>query len=406
MVLSVRACFVCSAAVGSRRQNTRCNAIRFCIPLDPVTLYSAAEIQCLKPASVGVIDAVNHVASEASVKYAGVSIMASTMDNDGVLVIRGPSDILGSEVSLIQNSEGLWNATSMGKHGGREWGQFYRSDKVREYIRELARQLSVPESEVVKYEAHSGKGAGGTTWIHKRLAFRFLAHQSAKFAVWADGVLERYLGGEITTEESQAAKAEYDSLLKEHKIKYEESQKRVAAWEKAYDMQKEDHNARTKRLAARVHTATEEADDLRAKLAKAKKKETKKSRLEDNKQFLTNLRNALKTDRTNSWPDIEEGFGQDKDGLPMTVPGFVQYLHGHSDHEWRGKDYDMFGERPGVGWNIVPRNKFHEAPAEEFRLYSNFVPAFNHSDRHKVLVDAGDNPEYAAVPTSKKPRWA
>ena len=323
-----------------------------------------------------------------------------------MVVATSPRDAFGSQMILVQNDAGYWNATLMASQGNTEWTAYNKTKGARDFAAEYAAELGVPTSELVKFEVSSQKGQRGVTWVRRRIALHFLGALSPGFANWAFGVIERYIDGKITTEESQAAKADYDSLLEEHKIKYEESQKRVAAWEKAYDMQKEDHNARTKRLAARVHTATEEADDLRAKLAKAKTKETKKSRLEDNKQFLANLRNALKTDRTNSWPDIEEGFGQDKDGLPMTVPGFVQYLHGHSDHEWRGKDYDMFGERPGVGWNIVPRNKFHEAPAEEFRLYSNFVPAFNHSDRHKVLIDAGDNPEYAAVPTSKKPRRA
>lgn len=327
-------------------------------------------------------------------------IMTDTAD---AVIVRGPRDALGSEFSLVQNADGMWNATLMGTQGGRAWKDFLRNDRTKAYIQELGEQLGLPESSVVKYE-RAEKGPGGSTWIHRRLAFQFIAHQSPKFAVWADGVIERYIDGKITTEESKAAKAAVDALLEDGRVKYEASLKRLAAFEKALDMQKQDHNVRTRRLAAQVHTATEEADELRAKLAKNKKKETKKGRLEDNKTFLADLRNALKTDRANSWVDLEDGFGKDDDGQPMTIPAFVQYLHGFCDHEWMGKEYDVFSDRPGVGWNIVPLQKFHEAPAEDFRLYTNFVPAFNHSDRHKVLVDAGDNPEYVEAPIAKRAR--
>ena len=49
---------------------------------------------------------------------------------DDTFVICSPDDMFGSGFSLVQNADGLWNATLMGKQGGRKWGDFSRNDKV------------------------------------------------------------------------------------------------------------------------------------------------------------------------------------------------------------------------------------------------------------------------------------
>ena len=103
------------------------------------------------------------------------------MEQDGAIVIRGPADVIGSEVCLVQNAEGLWNATLMGKQGGLEWRVHSRTDKTQAFIDGLATELKVPVGAVVRYEAPTAKGGGGVTWIHRRIALRFLANLSTNF---------------------------------------------------------------------------------------------------------------------------------------------------------------------------------------------------------------------------------
>ena len=357
--------------------------------------------------SVCAIEAVGAIAFEAGVKCAGVSNMVSAMNYDGVLEIRGPSEVLGSEVSLVQNAEGLWNATSMGKYGGREWGQFYRSDKVREYIGELARQLSVSESDVVKYEAHSGK-AGGTTWIHKRLALRFLAHQSAKFAVWADGVLERYIDGKITTEESKAAKKAMDALLEDGRIKYERSQKQLQATVtelKDTKGQLGGQTALAKAMLSKYEAADKEAKKLHTELGHNRKTKVQANETKAKYAFVAKLRKAVQAYKRGETVLLTEDFGEDGDGLLMTVPCFVQAMEErHRESDGVGRDWGLFGDTPSVGWNIVPVKRADdvEISLQDFCKHTNFMAAPNHQDKKRVLQDAGD--EMYVAPAPKKAR--
>jgi len=333
------------------------------------------------------------------------------MNPDGAVVIRGPTDVIGSEVTLVKNSEGLWNATLMGKHGGRAWGQFSRSAKVEEYIDELARQLQLPRSSIVDEEASTTKGGGVTMWIHPRLAFRFLASQSTKFAVWADGVLERYLKGEITTEESKAAKAAMDSLLEEGRLKYEQTQKQLKAAER--DLAITEGRLKTEKQYTRnmcdvVGAAKSQVANLEEDLKRAHKLVTNKDREKAKLAFVKSLREAVGAyarDRTVSSPEAEDGFGEDRDGSRMTIPKFVQGLEeAYKYSSGLGKDWSLFTETPGHGWNIVPVEpaENEKVSVEDFCKHTNFVAGFNHPDKKKVLKTPGD--EMHAAPNTKRVR--
>jgi len=308
------------------------------------------------------------------------------MNPDGAVVIRGPTDVIGSEVTLVKNSEGLWNATLMGKHGGRAWGQFSRSAKVEEYIDELARQLQLPRSSIVDEEASTTKGGGVTMWIHPRLAFRFLASQSTKFAVWADGVLERYLKGEITTEESKAAKAAMDSLLEEGRLKYEQTQKQLKAAER--DLAITEGRLKTEKQYTRsmcdvVGAAKSQVANLEEDLKRAHKLVTNKDREKAKLAFVKSLR----------------------DGSRMTIPKFVQGLEeAYKYSSGLGREWTLFGETPGDGWNIIPVEpaENEKVSVEDFCKHTNFVAAFNHPDKKKVLKTPGD--EMHAAPNTKRVR--
>ena len=310
------------------------------------------------------------------------------MDNNGAVVVRGPIDVIGSEVTLVQNADGLWNASLMGRQGGREWKEFHRGENVQLYIKELARQLEVSESRVVQYEAPTSKGAGGTTWIHRRLAFRFLAHQSPKFAVWADGVLERYLKGEITTEESKAVKKTMDELLEQGRLKYEQAEKQLQAAHKdlaVSEGQRTMAEANQKKFWRQVDHATAEVDDLKKQLGLKRQTAVKRKRKNEGKAFLQELSRVLQEYRdgvAGPWPEVEEQLG-------TSVPSLVAHWDKQMSSGWLGRDLGMFGELPGkkgnpVQWNVL----FSNVDIDSCR-FDNIMPARNHESKAKLWVSPG-----------------
>ncbi|KAL3158937.1 hypothetical protein ABBQ32_011335 [Trebouxia sp. C0010 RCD-2024] len=312
-------------------------------------------------------------------------------DTSGVLIVRGPRDALGSEFSLVQNADGMWNATLMGTQGGRAWKDFLRNDRTKAYIKELEEQLGLPESSVVRYE-RAEKGPGGSTWIHRRLAFQFIAHQSPKFAVWADGVIERYIDGKITTEESKAAKAAYDAVLENGRIKYEESQKQLQAAQKEIaiaDGRRKLAEAGQKKFWRQVDHATAEVDDLKKQLGLKRQTATKRKRAHDGKVFLQELSRVVQEYRdgvTGPWLEVEER-------LEKSIPEFLAYLNEVSGHRWTGKDLTMFGELPTKKgnpkqWNVV----FADAETGSCR-YDNIRSARNHETKAKLWQAGADGME-------------
>ena len=290
----------------------------------------------------------------------------------------------------------------MAEQGNRQWKDYNRTKDAQAFAAKYAADLGVPVTELVKYEESKHKGHGGVTWVRRRIALHFLGALSPGFANWAFGVIERYIDGKITTEESKAAQVTYDALLEDGRIKYEQLQKRLTATENELEAKK----GGNRRLGELLGSARDEAEGLRIQLNKGKKKDTKKSRAHDKFEFVQRLREAIKLsveDRTVSTPEAEEGFGEDKGGLPMTIPKFVQGLEeDHKNSDGLGKDWSLFNETPGHGWNIIPLKQAVDDTqlVEDFCKYTNFVAGFNHPDKKKVLQEIGD--EMFAAPVSNK----
>lgn len=72
------------------------------------------------------------------------------------------------------------DATAMAKAGGKEWFNYFKSDRANTYMGALSRNLRIEVTHL--YKAKAGEG----TWIHPRLAVDFARWISADFAVWMD----------------------------------------------------------------------------------------------------------------------------------------------------------------------------------------------------------------------------
>lgn len=78
-------------------------------------------------------------------------------------------------------TDGYVNATAMAKANGKEWFDYFKSDRASTYLEALSRNLQTEVASL--YEARPGSG----TWIHPRLSVDFARWISAEFAVWMDG---------------------------------------------------------------------------------------------------------------------------------------------------------------------------------------------------------------------------
>ena len=203
---------------------------------------------------------------------------------------------------------------------------------------------------------------------------------------------ERYLSGEITTEESKAAKVAYDALLEDGRIKYEESQKQLQAAQKDVAIS----NGRRKQAEAsrdkfwrQVDHATAEVDDLKKQLGLKRQTANKRKRAHDGKVFLQELSRAIQDYRdggTGPWVDVEAR-------LEKNIPDFLAYLSEESVHRWMGKDLAMFGELPTKKgnpkqWNVI----FADAATGSCR-YDNVCSARNHETKAKLWQAGADGME-------------
>lgn len=79
-----------------------------------------------------------------------------------------------------RTTDGYVNATAMAKASGKEWFNYFKSDRATTYLEALSRNLQKPVTSL--YIAKPGEG----TWIHPRVAVDFARWISPEFAVWMD----------------------------------------------------------------------------------------------------------------------------------------------------------------------------------------------------------------------------
>ena len=309
------------------------------------------------------------------------------MESSGKIVAES-RDALGAHMILVQNDEGYWNATSMAVQGNREWKIYNKTKKAQEFAAKYAADLGVPVTELVKYEAPTQKGRGGVTWVRRRIALHFLGELSPSFANWAFGVIERYIDGKITTEESKAVNVAYDALLEDGKIKYEQSQKQLQAAQKDLAMSEGERKlavANQQKFWRQVDHATAEVDDLKKQLGLKRQTAAKRKRGHECKVFLQELSRVLQEYRDGvpgPWPEVEGP-------LEKSIPELLAWWDQDMSSGWLGRDLSMFGELPAKKgnpkqWNVL----FADAEKGSCR-YDNVIPAPNHETKAKLWQTGG-----------------
>ena len=78
------------------------------------------------------------------------------------------------------------NATAMCKANGKQWNDYWRTDRATEYLEALSAETGIPVSGLC---VSTKGGAYQGTWIHPRVSVDLARWISAEFAVWMDGWL-------------------------------------------------------------------------------------------------------------------------------------------------------------------------------------------------------------------------
>jgi hypothetical protein len=83
-----------------------------------------------------------------------------------------------------RTTDGYVNATAMCKANGKQWNDYWRTDRATAYLEALCTEAGIPVSSLclsLKGGSHQG------TWIHPQVAVDLARWISAPFAVWMDG---------------------------------------------------------------------------------------------------------------------------------------------------------------------------------------------------------------------------
>jgi len=88
-------------------------------------------------------------------------------------------------------ADGYVDATAMCKANGKQWNDYWRTDRATAYLKALGAETGFPVSSLclsLKGGAHQG------TWVHPQVAVDLARWISAEFAVWMDGWFLEALG--------------------------------------------------------------------------------------------------------------------------------------------------------------------------------------------------------------------
>jgi hypothetical protein len=84
-----------------------------------------------------------------------------------------------------RTADGYVNATAMCKANGKEWSNYYKSERTSQYLQAL--QGSLPNGGHLVQVIGTGPNEGRGTYVHPRLAVDLARWISPEFAVWLDG---------------------------------------------------------------------------------------------------------------------------------------------------------------------------------------------------------------------------
>ena len=111
----------------------------------------------------------------------------------------------------IRQSDGFFNATLMCQSVGKQISDWTRQKSTESYQRRLSVIMGIPRVDLVSVQL--GGNGERHTWVHRKVAIHLAQWISPDFAVWVTDLVERYVTGQVTTEQSRAAAQEISEAV-------------------------------------------------------------------------------------------------------------------------------------------------------------------------------------------------
>jgi hypothetical protein len=112
----------------------------------------------------------------------------------------------GKMITEVRVKDGFLNLTEMCKSVGKFPNHFFSLESTKAFITELESTAGIPAVEII----HGGKRPG--SWGHPELAIKMAAWCSVKFERQVTRLINRYVNGKVTTEESRACAASVQAM--------------------------------------------------------------------------------------------------------------------------------------------------------------------------------------------------
>ena len=106
----------------------------------------------------------------------------------------------------IRQSDGYFNATLMCQSVNKQISDWTRQKSTESYQKRLSAIMGIPRVDLVS--AQVGGNGERHTWVHRKVVIHLAQWISPDFAVWVTDLVERYVTGQVTTEESAKTAAE------------------------------------------------------------------------------------------------------------------------------------------------------------------------------------------------------
>ncbi len=103
----------------------------------------------------------------------------------------------------IRESDGYFNATLMCQSAGKQMREYKRQKGTASYLARLSAIVGINTKDLVS-ETIRSEGI----WVHRKVAIHLAQWISEDFAIWVTDLVEKFITGQVTTEQSQAAAAE------------------------------------------------------------------------------------------------------------------------------------------------------------------------------------------------------
>lgn len=135
---------------------------------------------------------------------------------------------------------------------GKLWGDYFRSATTRNFLDVLGKYMEC-DIDLLVQSICDGPNSGRGTWVHRKVAIHLAQWCSPYFAVQVTNLVERYVSGKVTTEESQAAaeivrRSAEDAEIQCRKRKMELEADELAIKERKLAMQKQEIETRNLEL--------------------------------------------------------------------------------------------------------------------------------------------------------------